>query len=60
LTVVSIGVPMIMSRRWRRGTPAEEETEEVPYGPAPTEAGRAAPTEPTVARRASDDGTEAQ
>jgi len=40
LTVVSIGVPMIMSRRWRRETPAEEEAEQVPYGPAPT---RAAP-----------------
>jgi cytochrome bd ubiquinol oxidase subunit I len=35
LTAVSIGVPMIMSRRWRRGGPAEEETEQVPYGPAP-------------------------
>ena len=23
LTVVSIGVPMIMSRRWRQGAPAE-------------------------------------
>ena len=33
LTLVSIGVPMIMSRRWRRETPAEEESEEVPYGP---------------------------
>jgi cytochrome d ubiquinol oxidase subunit I len=35
LTVVSIGVPMIMSRRWRREAPAEEEAEQVPYGPAP-------------------------
>ena len=35
LTVVSIGVPMIMSRRWRRETPAEEEAEQVPYGPSP-------------------------
>jgi cytochrome d ubiquinol oxidase subunit I len=35
LTVVSIGIPMIMSRRWRRETPAEEEAEQVPYGPAP-------------------------
>ena len=33
--VVSIGVPMIMSRRWRRETAAEEEAEQVPYGPAP-------------------------
>jgi cytochrome bd ubiquinol oxidase subunit I len=38
LTVVSIGVPMIMSRRWRRGAPAEEAAEQVPYGPAPTPA----------------------
>src|SRR5215468_9711322 len=35
LTVVSIGVPMIMSRRWRRGAPAEEDAEQVPYGPSP-------------------------
>ncbi len=35
LTVVSIGVPMIMSRRWRQETPAEEEAEQVPYGPSP-------------------------
>jgi cytochrome bd ubiquinol oxidase subunit I len=35
LTVVSIGVPMVMSRRWQRGTAAEEETEQVPYGPSP-------------------------
>ncbi len=41
LTVVSIGVPMIMSRRWRQETPAEEEAEEVPYGPAPARAGPA-------------------
>jgi cytochrome d ubiquinol oxidase subunit I len=45
LTVVSIGVPMIMSRRWRRGSPAEEEAESVPYGPAPAEA---APTGPAA------------
>jgi cytochrome bd ubiquinol oxidase subunit I len=36
LTLVSIGVPMIMSRRWRLETPAEEAAEQVPYGPAPT------------------------
>jgi len=35
LTVVSIGVPMIMSRRWRQETPAEEDAEQVPYGPSP-------------------------
>jgi cytochrome d ubiquinol oxidase subunit I len=34
LTVVSIGVPMIMSRRWRRAGPAEEDAEQVPYGPS--------------------------
>jgi cytochrome d ubiquinol oxidase subunit I len=43
LTLVSIGVPMIMSRRWRRETPAEEEAEQVPYGPSPTRAGADAP-----------------
>jgi cytochrome d ubiquinol oxidase subunit I len=43
LTVVSIGVPMIMSRRWRQGAPAEEEAQQVPYGPAP--AGAAAGAE---------------
>ena len=35
LTVVSIGVPLIMSWRWRRGAPAEEDAEQVPYGPSP-------------------------
>jgi cytochrome d ubiquinol oxidase subunit I len=35
LTVVSIGVPLIMSRRWRQGAPAEEDAEQVPYGPSP-------------------------
>jgi len=38
LTVVSIGVPMVMSRRWRREAPAEEDAEQVPYGPAPARA----------------------
>jgi cytochrome d ubiquinol oxidase subunit I len=38
LTLVSIGVPMIMSRRWRRETPAEEDAEQVPYGPLHTRA----------------------
>jgi cytochrome bd ubiquinol oxidase subunit I len=53
LTVVSIGVPMIMSRRWRRGAPAEEATEQVPYGPAPTPAATGtspAPRPPAVPR----------
>jgi cytochrome d ubiquinol oxidase subunit I len=36
LTVVSIGVPMIMSRRWRLEGPAEEDAEQVPYGPTLT------------------------
>jgi len=56
LTVVSIGVPMIMSRRWRQGTPAEEEAEEVPYGPSPDEAGASRaerPARPTVPRGSS-------
>jgi len=53
LTVVSIGVPMIMSRRWRRGAPAEEEAEQVPYGPAPAGAAASAarhPARPAVPR----------
>jgi len=37
LTVVSIGIPMIMSRRWRREGPAEEDAEQVPYGPSSAE-----------------------
>jgi cytochrome d ubiquinol oxidase subunit I len=40
MTVVSIGVPMIMSRRWLAERPAEEEAEQVPYGPPPAEARR--------------------
>jgi cytochrome d ubiquinol oxidase subunit I len=55
LTVVSIGVPMIMSRRWRREAPAEEEADQVPYGPSPAAtsaaAGRLAP--PTGSRASS-------
>jgi cytochrome d ubiquinol oxidase subunit I len=39
LTAVSIGTPMIMSRRWRREGPAEEEAEQVPYGPSSAPAG---------------------
>src|SRR5580693_1971219 len=42
-TVVSIGVPMVMSRRWRQETPAEEEAEQVPYGPSPARASPAGP-----------------
>jgi len=62
LTVVSIGVPMIMSRRWRQETPAEEDVEQVPYGPAPTEARASAaghPAPPAVPR-ASSRGPEAR
>jgi cytochrome d ubiquinol oxidase subunit I len=54
LTVVSIGVPMIMSQRWRRGAPSEEEAEQVPYGPAPARAG------PSQATRQTSGGTAAQ
>ena len=39
LTVVSIGIPMIMSRRWRREGPGEEDAEQVPYGPSSAPAG---------------------
>ncbi|MGC2655295.1 MAG: cytochrome ubiquinol oxidase subunit I [Mycobacterium sp.] len=46
LTVISIGVPMTMSRRWRRGTLADEEAEQVPYGPSPTGSSLAEPTAP--------------
>ncbi len=55
LTVVSIGVPMIMSRRWRREAPAEEDTEEVPYGPSAAGArtSAAALPAPTARPRAS-------
>jgi cytochrome d ubiquinol oxidase subunit I len=41
LTLVSIGVPMLMSRRWRREAPGEEEGEQVPYGPSPIRAAAA-------------------
>jgi cytochrome d ubiquinol oxidase subunit I len=55
LTVVAIGIPMIMSRRWRREAPAEEEAEQVPYGPSPARAGVSAarPTAPPALPRAS-------
>jgi cytochrome bd ubiquinol oxidase subunit I len=55
LTVISIGVPMVMSRRWRQETPAEEEAEQVPYGPPPAGAW-ASPAGP----RSSSGGPEAQ
>jgi cytochrome bd ubiquinol oxidase subunit I len=61
LTVVSIGVPMIMSRRWRREAPAEEEAEQVPYGPSPAGAGAspARPSAPPAVPGASSGGPEA-
>jgi hypothetical protein len=43
--VISIGVPMIMSRRWRQGTAVDEDAEQVPYGPSPAVAG-ASPAAP--------------
>src|SRR6201987_2996343 len=46
LTVVSIGVPMVMSRRWGRGTPDKEEDENVPYGPSSARLSLAGPTAP--------------
>jgi cytochrome d ubiquinol oxidase subunit I len=35
MTAISIGVPVIMSRRWLTERPAQEEAEQVPYGPPP-------------------------
>ena len=58
-TVVSIGVPMVMSRRWRRGTPAEEEAEQVPYGPSPARFSLAGPTAPPGVPPESSGGPEA-
>jgi cytochrome bd ubiquinol oxidase subunit I len=46
LTVVSIGVPTFMSRRWRQGAPAEEQAEQVPYGPTQARAGASPPWPP--------------
>jgi cytochrome d ubiquinol oxidase subunit I len=46
LTVVSIGVPTFMSRRWRQGAPAEEQAEQVPYGPSQVRAGASPPWPP--------------
>ncbi|MDR0346427.1 MAG: cytochrome ubiquinol oxidase subunit I [Nocardiopsaceae bacterium] len=43
MTVVSIGIPMLMSRRWRAERPADEEAERVPYGPPPPPAMPRAP-----------------
>ena len=62
LTVVSIGVPMVMSRRWREETPAEEEAEQVPYGPPPVSAWASppGPPAPPAGPRASPGGPEAR
>jgi cytochrome d ubiquinol oxidase subunit I len=46
LTLVSIGVPMLMSRRWRREGPADEDDEQVPYGPSSSGSARALPRAP--------------
>jgi cytochrome bd ubiquinol oxidase subunit I len=59
LTVVSIGVPVVMSRRWRQETPAEEEAEQVPYGPSPAGTWAAGPPAPPAVPRASSGGPEA-
>jgi cytochrome bd ubiquinol oxidase subunit I len=59
LTVVSIGVPMVMSRRWRRGTLAEEDAEQVPYGPSPARFSLAGHTAPPGVPPASSGGPEA-
>jgi cytochrome d ubiquinol oxidase subunit I len=58
-TVVSIGVPMVMSRRWRQETPAEEDAEQVPYGPSPARASPAGTPAPPAVPRASGGGPEA-
>ncbi|HEX6453497.1 MAG TPA: cytochrome ubiquinol oxidase subunit I [Trebonia sp.] len=58
LTVVSIGIPMIMSRRWRRETPTEEETEQVPYGPSPAGASPAGRLSPSAEAGTSPSGPE--
>jgi cytochrome d ubiquinol oxidase subunit I len=60
LTVVSIGIPMVMSRRWRQESPAEEDAEQVPYGPSPAWASVAAPPGPPTAGRVSSAGPGAQ
>jgi cytochrome bd ubiquinol oxidase subunit I len=59
LTVVSIGVPVVMSRRWRQETPAEEEAEQVPYGPSPAGAWPAGSPPPPAAPGASAGGPQA-
>jgi hypothetical protein len=50
LTLFSIGVPMLMSRRWRREGPAEEDAEQVPYGPSPSPASQAGAARAGAAR----------
>ncbi len=58
LSAVSIGVPMLMSRRWRRETAAEEDAEEVPYGPM--HRGAAPPAGRPTSAVTSADGSDAQ
>ncbi|HUA31913.1 MAG TPA: cytochrome ubiquinol oxidase subunit I [Streptosporangiaceae bacterium] len=60
LTVVSIGIPMIMSWRWRRESPADEEAEQVPYGPAPDRASSAGLPARAALPRSSSGGPEGQ
>jgi cytochrome bd ubiquinol oxidase subunit I len=62
LTAVSIGVPMVMSRRWRQETPAEEDAEQVPYGPPPAGAwaSPAGASAPPAGPRTSSGGPEAR
>jgi len=60
LTLVSIGVPMIMSWRWRRESAADEEAEQVPYGPSPAGASSAGPPERAALPRSSSGGPEAR
>jgi cytochrome bd ubiquinol oxidase subunit I len=57
LTAISIGVPIIMSRRWRRETAGEEDAEQVPYGPLHTRA--AARPASAAGPRSSSDGADA-
>jgi cytochrome d ubiquinol oxidase subunit I len=60
LTVVSIGIPMIMSRRWRQEPPGDEDVEQVPYGPAPAWSSAAGSPERPAALEASASGPEGQ
>lgn len=43
LSAVTVGVPWLMSRRWRAQEPEREDRENVPYGPPPAGVGGSAP-----------------